>query len=52
MKSYDDFKIELEKKLPDFKPVERVVYMLRHPVHLKTIGSFQLLADYLLKEVK
>lgn len=52
MKTYESFKTELEKKLPDHKPMERVIYMLRHPVHLKTIGSYQLLADYLLKEVK
>lgn len=50
---YENFKNKMEMKLPDFKPNERVVYMLRHPVHLKQCnGNWQLLADYLMKEVK
>lgn len=50
---YNTFKKNIEMKLPDFKPNERVVYMLRHPVHLKQCGgNFQLLADYLMMEVK
>lgn len=52
MITYEQFKIELEKKLPDHKPIERVIWMLRHPVHLKCIGTYSLLADYLLKEIR
>lgn len=53
MKNYEDFKIKLEAKMPDHKPVDRVVYMLRHPVHLKQCGgNYQMLADYMIKEVK
>lgn len=41
----------MESKLPDFKPKERVVYMLKHPVHLKQCGgNNQMLADYLMME--
>ena len=48
MISYSTFKQNLESKLPDFKSTERVVYMLRHPVHLKKCGgNYQMLADYL-----
>lgn len=51
--NYDKFKIELEKKTPDFKPTERVIYMLRHPVYLKKIGgNLALLADYLMLEAR
>lgn len=51
--NYDKFKIELEKKMPDFKPKERVIYMLRHPIYLKKIGgNSSLLADYLMLEVR
>lgn len=51
--SYTNFKKEMESKLNDFKPQERVVYMLRHPVHLKKCGgNLQMLADYLMMECK
>lgn len=49
--SYSKFKTTMESKLPDFKPKERVVYMLKHPVHLKQCGgNNQMLADYLMME--
>lgn len=48
IKSYNEFKSTMEAKLPDFKSTERVVYMLRHPIHLKQCGgNYQMLADYL-----
>ena len=51
--NYTIFKNNMEKKLPDFKPNERIAYMLRHPVHLKQCGgNYQLLADYMMMEVK
>lgn len=53
MNQYNKFKKAMEMKLPDFKADERVVYMLRHPIHLKQCGgNWQLLADYLMLEVK
>lgn len=49
--SYSKFKTTMESKLPDFKAKERVVYMLKHPVHLKQCGgNNQMLADYLMME--
>ena len=51
--SYTNFKKEMESKLPDYNAKERIVYMLRHPVHLKKCGgNFQMLADYLMMECK
>ena len=51
--NYQEFKQSMEKKLPDFSPKSRVIYMLRHPIHLKQCGgNWQMLADYLMMEVK
>lgn len=51
--SYGKFVINMDSKLPDFKPKERVIYMLKHPVHLKQCGgNNQMLADYLMLECK
>lgn len=51
--SYTNFKKEMESKLPDYNAKERIVYMLRHPVHLKKCGgNLQMLADYLMMECK
>lgn len=53
MQGYEEFKNKMEKKLPDYKPAERIIYMLRHPIHLKQCGgNYNLLADYMLKELK
>lgn len=52
IKSYLEFKRIMESKLPNHKPVERVAYMLRHPVHLKMCGgNYQMLSDYILMEI-
>ena len=38
----------IEKYMPDFKPVERVVYLLRHRTLIaKYGGDYQMIADYL-----
>lgn len=51
--SYTKFKSNMEKKMQDFNAKERVVYMLRHPIHLKQCGGDnQMLADYLMMECK
>ena len=51
--SYNEFKTNIEKYLPDFKPVERVAYLMRHRTYLKKYGGdYQMLADYLRFEVE
>lgn len=51
--SYSKFLLEMDAKLPDYKPKERVIYMLRHPIYLKKCGgNLQMLADYLMLECK
>ena len=46
--SYNTFKSNIEKYMPDFKPTERVVYLIRHrTLIVKYGGDFQMLADYL-----
>lgn len=48
IKSFNQFKINIEKYMPDFKPVERVIYLLRHRTLIaKYGGDYQMIADYL-----
>lgn len=48
VKSYNEFKSNIEKYMPDFKPTERVAYLIRHRTLIKQYGGdFQMLADYL-----
>ncbi|MBO7735174.1 MAG: hypothetical protein J6S67_21600 [Methanobrevibacter sp.] len=48
IKSFNQFKINIEKYMPDFKPVERVIYLLRHRTLIaKYGGDYQMVADYL-----
>lgn len=53
MTTYNEFVKNMNMKLPDFSPKEKVIYMLRHPIHLKQCGgNLQMLADYLLMDCK
>ena len=53
MTSYNQFVINMNSKLGDYNSKEKVIYMLRHPVHLKQCGgNLQMLADYILMECK
>ena len=46
--SYNTFRSNIEKYMPDFKPTERVVYLIRHRTLVEKYGGdFQMLADYL-----
>lgn len=48
VKSYNQFKANIERYMQDFKPVERVAYLIRHRTLIKQYGGdFQMLADYL-----
>lgn len=48
IKSYNQFKANIEKYMPDFKPIERVIYLLRHRTLIdKYGGEFGFVADYL-----
>lgn len=48
IKSYNQFKANIEKYMQDFKPIERVAYLIRHRTLIKQYGGdFQMLADYL-----
>lgn len=48
IKSYNQFKANIEKYMPDFKPIERVIYLLRHRTLIEKYGGeFGFVADYL-----
>lgn len=52
MQGYEEFKKNMEMKLPDYKASERVAYMLQHPIHLKQCGgNYRMLADYIQEKI-
>ena len=51
MEGYKEFKQAIEKLMPDFKPVERVAYLLNHRTMIKKYGgNLNMLASYLMEK--
>lgn len=51
LKSQYKFEKNIEKMMPDFKPLERVAYLLKHPTYLKKCGGTPLMLGYYLEKI-